>query len=186
MLDMARLAAQQHPALTPQRAQHAHLLGRAKRPAQQTVCHELLDPLAIQHVGLAPRDVLDMTRIDQHDRETTRLQQFEHSNPVHAGRFHCDSVDPAGLEPVGHGVEVRRETGKFAHRFIVAIRRYRHKVGRAADVDAGGIGMGNRQCCCPGLARLKTVAGIALGQGLLHHSVAGMAPHRVHVVSSLS
>jgi hypothetical protein len=78
MLDMARLAAQQHPALTPQRAQHTHLVGGAKCPAQQTVRHELLDPLAIQHIGLAPRDVPDVTGIDQHNSEATRLQQFEH------------------------------------------------------------------------------------------------------------
>ena len=37
VLHMAALAAQQHRALAPQGAQHAHLLGRAKRPAQQAV-----------------------------------------------------------------------------------------------------------------------------------------------------
>lgn len=52
---------------------------------------------------------------------------------------------PASLEPVGDGIEVDREAGKLAHRFIVSIRRHGHEVGRAADVDAGGMGMGDRR-----------------------------------------
>jgi hypothetical protein len=37
VLHVAALAAQQHAALAPQRAQHAHLLGRTERPAEQPV-----------------------------------------------------------------------------------------------------------------------------------------------------
>ena len=58
-------------------AQHADLLGRTKRPAEQAVGHELLQPLAVQHVGLAPGDVLDVARIDQQHGEAARLQQLE-------------------------------------------------------------------------------------------------------------
>jgi hypothetical protein len=86
------------------------------------------------------------------------------------GRFHGNDVDSAGLEPIGDGVEVDREAGKFAHRFIVSIRRHSHKMGRAADVDAGGVGVSNRQRGA-GLAGLEADAAIALGQGLLHRSV---------------
>ncbi len=56
------LAAQQHTALAVQRTQHAHLLGWPERPEQQAVGHELLQPLAVQHVGLAPGHVLDVAR----------------------------------------------------------------------------------------------------------------------------
>ncbi len=121
-------------------------------------------PLAVQHVGLAPRDVLDVARVDQQHGEAARLQQLEQRDPVHAGGFHGDGVDPAGLEPIGDGVKVDREAGKLAHRFLVSVRRHGHKMGRAADVDAGGIGVGNRQSRS-GLARLETDSCVALGQG---------------------
>jgi hypothetical protein len=102
--------------------------------------------------------------VDQQHGEAARLQQLEQGNPVDTGGFHRDGVDPAGFEPVSDGVEVDREAGKLAHRFIVSVRRHGHKVGRAADVDAGGVGVGNRQCRS-GLAGLEADAAIALGQG---------------------
>src|SRR5207247_1851537 len=74
--------------------------------------------------------------------------------------------------------EVDREARKLAHRFIVAIRRHGHKVRRAADVDAGGVGVSDRQRGS-GLARFDAEAAIALGHGLLHHSLWNVAPHRV-------
>ena len=64
------LTAQQHPTLAPKRAQHTDLVGWAERPAEQAVGHELLQPLAVQYVGFAARDVFDMTRVDQQHRET--------------------------------------------------------------------------------------------------------------------
>jgi hypothetical protein len=114
MLHVPALAAQQHFALAPQRAQHTHLLGRAKRPAEQAVGHQLLQPLAVQHVGLAPRDVLDVARVDQQHREAARLEQLKQSNPVHPGGFHRHRIHPAGLEPIGQGVQVDGEAGKLA------------------------------------------------------------------------
>ena len=83
-----------------------------------------------------------MTRVDQQHRETARLEQFEQGNPVNAGRFHGDGVDFAGCEPVGNRIEVHRETGKFAHRRVVSIRRHGHKMGRAPNIDTGGVGVG--------------------------------------------
>ena len=52
-----------------QLAQHAHRVAGAERTPQQAVAHELLQPLAVQHVGLAARDVLDVARVDQQHRE---------------------------------------------------------------------------------------------------------------------
>ena len=119
MLDMASLAAQQHPTLAPKRAQHTDLVGWAERPAEQAEGHELLQPLAVQYVGFAPRDILDVARVHQQNREAARLQQLEQGDPMalgqplDAGRFHGDGVDPTGIEPVGDGVEVDREAGKL-------------------------------------------------------------------------
>jgi len=107
-----------------------------------------------------------VARIDQQHREAARLQQLEQGDPVHAGGFHGDGVDPAGPEPIGQGVEVYREAGKLAHRFIVSIRRHGHEVGRGSDVDAGRVGVGDRQGGS-GFAGLETDAAITLYQGLL-------------------
>lgn len=60
MLDMTSLAAQQHHTLTPQRTQHA---------TEQTVGHELLQPLTVQNVGLTAGNILDVARIDQQHGE---------------------------------------------------------------------------------------------------------------------
>ena len=56
---------------------------------------------------------------------------------------------------------------------------HRGLIGRGfSPVDAGGIGVGDRQRSS-GLARLETDASIALGHGLLHHSLRNAVPHRV-------
>ena len=54
-----------------------------------------------------------------------------------------------------------------------------HEVGRAADVDARSMGMGNRQGCCTSLDGLEDDAVMALNHGLLHHSLRNVALHRV-------
>jgi hypothetical protein len=74
VLDMTRLALEQHGTLAPQRAQHVDVFDRSKGAAQQIVGHQLLQPLAIEHIGLSPRYALDVARIDQQHRESARLQ----------------------------------------------------------------------------------------------------------------
>ena len=91
--------------------------------------------------------------------ESARFQQFEErypvpvsythltlptSDPVHAGGFHRDRVHIAGLEPIGQGLKILRETGKLPYRFVITIRRNRDIVGGAANVDACGVA---RQAC---------------------------------------
>nr|WP_305335657.1 hypothetical protein [Hydrogenophaga sp.] len=72
----AAQAAQQHGALAAERAQHADLLGRAEGTVQQTKAHELLQPLAVQHIALAAGDVLDMADVDRQHGEAARFEQF--------------------------------------------------------------------------------------------------------------
>ena len=118
------------------------LLNWAKRTTAQAIGHELLQPLAVQYVRLAPGDVFDVARVDQQYREAARFQQLEQRDPValgqpiHAGGFDGDGVDPTGFEPIGQCDEVDCDAGKLAHRFVVAVRQHGHKVGCAADVDA--------------------------------------------------
>ena len=82
-----------------------------KYPAEQAIGHELLDPLAVQHVRLAPGDFSDVARIDQQHRETARFHQFEQGDPVHAGGFHGDGVDFAGCEPLSNALRATVKLG---------------------------------------------------------------------------
>jgi hypothetical protein len=59
VLHVAALVAQQLRALAAQAAQGAHGVGRAESAAQQAVGQQQLQPLAVEHVGLAALDVLD-------------------------------------------------------------------------------------------------------------------------------
>lgn len=99
-------------------------------------------------------------------------------DPVHARGFHRDRVHAASVEPVGQGVEVNSKARKLPDRLVVPVRRYGYKVGGAADVDTGRVGVGDRQGGS-GLGRSKVKAAIALCHDLLHHSNWNVAPHRV-------
>ena len=143
-LHLPALASQKHPALAPQRAQHTNFFARTKRATKQSVGHELLQPLAVQHIGFAARDIFDVARIDQKYFETARFQKLEQRDPVHARGFHRDRVDAASVEPVGQGVEVNRKTWKLPDRLVVPVRRHRYVMGRTADIDSSRIGMGDR------------------------------------------
>ena len=72
VLHVSGLTPEQHATLAPQRAQHTHLLSGAKRTTEQAIGHELLQPLAVQYVRLAPGDVFDVARVDQQYREAAR------------------------------------------------------------------------------------------------------------------
>ena len=165
VLHRARLRAQDRRALTHERAQGAHCIARPEGTAQQAIAHQLLQPLAIEHVGLAPRDVLHMPRVDQQHREAARVAQLEQRDPVHAGGFHRDGVDAALGEPVGQALQLSGEAAELAHRLVIAIGRHGHEVAGAADVDAGRVGVGQGQRRGPG------GTAIALRHGVLHHEV---------------
>ena len=62
-------------------------LGRNEpRSKPATVQH--LQPLAIDHVGLSPRHMAQLPRIDQDRLDAPFFQQLIERNPVHTGRFH--------------------------------------------------------------------------------------------------
>lgn len=65
---------------------------------------KLLDPLAVESVGLAAGDVLDVTRVDQVNLETSFFEDFVDGNPVDAGGLHGHGVDAASVEPVGQSM----------------------------------------------------------------------------------
>ena len=56
-------------------------------------------PLAVQHVGLAPQDVLDVARVDQQHREAAAFEQLEQGDSVDTGGLHGHDIHAAGRRP---------------------------------------------------------------------------------------
>ena len=113
-----------------------------------------------------------MAGVDEKHGEAARFEQFVQRYPVDPGGLHGHGVHAAGVEPVGQAVQIGGEAGELAHGFIVAVWRHGHEVRGAADVDTGGVGVGQgdgRLCGGP----------LALSHGILHHEKWNVAPARV-------
>jgi hypothetical protein len=147
VLDVLGAAAQEHGALTEEASQQGDVGGRAEGAIEQAEGVELLDPLTVEHVSLAARDVLHATGIDEADLEEAFFEDLEEGDPVDAGGLHGDGGDATGGEPVGEGVEVGGEGFEFADVLPMGIGAGRDggEVGVGADVDAGGMGVELRE-----------------------------------------
>ena len=110
-----------------------------ERSVQQAHRMQILQPLAVLHVGFAPGHVFDVTGVDQADLQTARFENLEERHPVDAGGLHRHSRDFAGTEPVRQRVQILREGPERTHRLRVAFRRHGHVVDRGPQIDAGGI-----------------------------------------------
>ncbi len=82
MLNMRGATLEQVGAMPQVGAQGTHLAVGPKGTAQQAHAVQILNPLAIKHVGFAPGHILEMASIDQIDLEALSLQQFKGRDPV--------------------------------------------------------------------------------------------------------
>jgi hypothetical protein len=89
--------------------------------------------------------VFDVTGVDQKEPQPPRFQQFKQRDLVDPGGLHCHRVDPVLNQPIRQGVQVRGESAKTAHRFLISVRRYGDPDFPAADVYPGGVGMNDAQ-----------------------------------------
>src|SRR5437773_8474413 len=96
-------------AMTQQRTHSADVLFWPKRRFQQPNRMQILEPLTIQHIGLAARDVTHMLGIDQTNLKPTGLQNLKQGYPIDACRFHRHGIDTALLEPVDEAMKVFRK-----------------------------------------------------------------------------
>jgi hypothetical protein len=135
-LDLLGLLLDERVAMAHQSTHHAHPLLGAKRALQQPIAHQLLQPLAVEHVGLAPRHVLDVARVDQQHPQPVPLQQFVHRNPVHPGGFRGHGVDRAADQPIGQLLQIGGAHAELAHRLARAVGGDRHVVRRAPHIEA--------------------------------------------------
>src|SRR5450755_2848402 len=70
---------------------------------------EPLQPLRIADIGLAPRHVLGIARVDKKHGKSPGIEKLKNRNPVDAGRFHDDGLDAAFGKPVDQSMQICRE-----------------------------------------------------------------------------
>src|SRR5216684_7094446 len=95
---------------------------------------QILQPLAVGNIGLAPRNILYVMGVDQEDGESPRLQDLKQRDPVHARALHRYRLDVAPFQPVRRGVQVFREGRETPHRLRISIPRHRDIDLRRPDI----------------------------------------------------
>lgn len=146
-------------------------IGRAKAAAQEPEDVQIGQPLAIGHVALAAREVLDVTRVDKDDLKAARLEDLEYGDPVDASRLHGHVSHAAGDEPVGKPIQVAREGAERLDGRGVAIRRYCDEVFGRPAIKTGSM----RMEALKGIrrrTRLGWTTAMALHQRLLYTETA--------------
>lgn len=95
------LAAGLHEAIAVahQRAHSADRRRWAKRRVEQSNRVKILQPLAVQYVGLTTGDVLGMAGVYQAYLQSAVLEDLIQRHPVDPSRFHRDCLDPTGDQP---------------------------------------------------------------------------------------
>ena len=116
---------------------------------------ELLDPLAVEHIALAPRNVLDVPGIDQQNFDASFLQNLIEGDPIHAGRLHRDGVDATGLQPDGQLDEFMSKAPKLSHGLLVPVFGDRHPMTPRSNVDPRCIEMNFLRSFCSRFARFE-------------------------------
>src|SRR6266511_1066685 len=103
----------------------ALLTVRDKTRPEQPTLHQLRYPLRVLHVGLSPRHLLDVLRID-HPRFEMSFEQIEHRLPVHPRRLHRHMRHPRLGQPLAQLYQIRRHCAELPqralHRAILSIK----------------------------------------------------------------
>ena len=115
--------------------QPANRVRGTKRASQQTVAHQLPDPLAVEHVALAATDLFGRPRVHQVHREPRPVQHLEHRNPVHPRGLHRHRIDRARVQPLRHRLQLVSEAGEGANRPLGRRLRHRDVVLGLAYID---------------------------------------------------
>src|SRR5713226_7491613 len=91
--------------LAVERSEPGNRFNRTKRPTQQAATVQQLKPLTIGVVGLAPRHVVNLPCVCQHDLNTSRFQQLQNRNPIDRCALHRDRLGSLTAKPVRHSVQ---------------------------------------------------------------------------------
>ena len=152
MLDMRGCGVQQAFALAQIGPQLHNLALRTKAGAQQAIRVKPLQPLRIAHVRLATGNMLGVTCIDQNYLKAALVEQFKNRDPVDAGRFHDDRLDPAFRKPISQPVQISSESPKTANRVGCAVSAHRRHMHGCTDIDGCCVWIDHRK---PGVRCLR-------------------------------
>lgn len=141
MLDVRGTVADKHIALAGNSAEASDLFCWTEGSGEQAVAVKLLEPLAIEDVGLFAGDVFHVAGIDEADFNASMLEDIIQRYPVDAGGFHGHTGDATGQEPVGKIVKVTGESRESSDRFAVAVGWHSSIDFCGSDVDAGSVGV---------------------------------------------
>ena len=139
MLNMGGPVFNEHGPLTQVAAQHHDLGFWPEGGTQQPITVQALDPLAILHIALAPRHVLDVAGVDQIDLQTALFQQLEDRDPVHPGRFHRRRRHPASYQPGGQRLQVGGKGPEAPDRVRVPVGWHTRPNLAGTNIQPGGM-----------------------------------------------
>ena len=130
-----------------------------------------LQPLAILHVGLAPRHAAQVAGVDQQHLQAIRLEELIDRHPVDMRALHRHRLDPVLQQPLRQGVQVPGRGREGAHaQHPPGARRRTDPMLPAAEIDPGD----DRTSCCRLRANqlrvLLTAAAYVLMQELRLHA----------------
>jgi hypothetical protein len=97
---------------------------------------QILQPLAVLHVGLTAGNVLDVFGVDQANTDAGLFQDLVGRKPVDPGRLHGHGADAALPEPCRHLPQILCKGLEAAYRLGVALRRHSHINLRGSHIDA--------------------------------------------------
>src|ERR1700738_4460914 len=95
---------------------------------------QVLQPLAVGNIGLAPRNILYVMGVAQKAGESPRLQDLKQWDPVHPRALHRYRLDVARFQPVRRSLQVFREGRETPHRLRISIPRHRDIDFRRPDI----------------------------------------------------
>ena len=144
-LEAGGRGADEGSALASGGASHAEVSGGTARAVEPTDGVACVAPLAVGDVGVATGQVVGVAGVDHVAGDPPRCQDWEEGAPGHPRAFHDHGLEVAGVEPVGHGLEVGRNARQPAHGRWRAIRRHGDVRRGAAPVAPGGLAMQRRQ-----------------------------------------
>jgi len=113
---------------------------KAERNPKQSARVKELNPLAIDHVGLAAGYVADMAGIHQHNFQSTAVEKFEQRDPVYAGALHGYRLHPLFFKPVSKPEQFRGCCTEALHiRGSILPRRATNPMLTGTKINAGRI-----------------------------------------------
>jgi hypothetical protein len=130
-----------------QRPKTPNLRIRSEGSVEQPITVQLLQPLAVLDVGLAPGDLVQMPCIHQHHLDPRRLQLLIERDPIHSGGLHGHRLDPTLQQPFDQLVQVLGKRPEAPNKLFpcgYGIERYARIVFGCSHINSCRMGIDHR------------------------------------------